>query len=180
MSERIVRFVKDADLVYTDKCEGKWIVTEESRVTPLMKLANYDAGVESDGYFYRCPTHNTLFSVMGGECPGRRDSANDLKVKAGEEATVSAEAAEWLVQNEWAVYPTHIAESVQGTIDRTNALMDSMGLPQLDAEAMRTVGIEGKRGRKHYARPSENRLASDLGLSADDIADMRKLGATKP
>jgi hypothetical protein len=118
--------------------------------------------------------HGTVFP-MGQNCPQAYQS-----FAAGESVVVeSNQVAERLVRTGQAAYPTHkvkVEESVQATLDRTNMLMDSMGLPHMDAESMNAISKSINRGvSRHYAKPTDTRLAGDLGLSPSDIAEMRKL-----
>lgn len=185
MSERFIRFTEDVDLVSENRCGNRWFVTSDDRVTPLSLLANcenpdLDEAMEQKIYM-RCKTHNTIFSLMGDGCPHYQDVA-DIKAKAGDTATLPAEQAEWLVSNGLAEYPTHspvISEGIDETITRTNAILDQMGLPNVDSESMRTIKVEGRRGSSHYARPRDKNLATDLGLDPDDIAQMKEWGSAK-
>ena len=185
MTERFVRFTQDVDLVAEDQCQSHWYVTSTENVTPLMMLANFDRegldGVIEEGVYQQCRQHNTSFSLMGGTCPKWKD-IQGIKAKEGETMSLPSAQAEWLVQNGLADYPTHTVEEYEGvesTISRTNAILDSMGLPNVDSESMRTISVEGRRGGGHYARPRESKLASDLGLNPEDIADMKNWGSTK-
>jgi len=53
--------------------------------------------------------------------------------------------------------------------------MDEEGLPHLNADSLRSISLQGKKGKRHYARPRDSRLAGELGIDPSDIADMRKL-----
>lgn len=127
-----------------------------------------------------CTEHNTTFHP-GHDCPGRRES-----LVAGQEVWLDSHVADRLVNAKAAVYPTHQVaenESIRATLDRANRAFTSSGLPSVDAEfmdqfrkAVRTQSGGSPSGvSEHYgqaaARPS--RLASSLGLSAEDLADMK-------
>ena len=103
-----------------------------------------------------------------------------MVAKAGDQTSILASEAEWLVKNGYAEYPQFKAapdETVQATLDRANTLMDSMGLPHLDQESFSAI-TESKTVHKklsrHYAKPADKRLARDIGLSPDDFADMKQ------
>ena len=157
MSERLVRFVED--IVLEDGCTQHW---------------NFEGGDKS-GWYYCCTKHGFQFN-LNEPCPG-----SILAAKAGEQMYLPQKVANRFVSAGQAVYPTHkpvVDEGVQATVNRVNTLMDSMGLSHLDAEAVRTMGVQGQKGGGHYAKPRDSRLARDLGIDPTDIADMRKLAGS--
>ena len=175
MSERIVRFTRDVALV--EQCADHWTVTDRPQAQSLASLANYGPLLDAKDWCYHCSQHQQTFAVTE-ECPG----AQGITANAGDEMSLRVDQAEWLVEHRMAVYPTHTPApdaGVQATLERTNALMEQMGLPHLDGEAMRTIGVVGKKGGGHYQKPADTRLASDLGLNPDDIAAMRQLSSGK-
>jgi len=165
MNERLV--VLTEDFAYRDDCSRKW---------------NMSGGVA--GWNYRCQKHGCEFDLHE-QCPG-----SVVTHRAGETVSIPASYATQLVRAEHAHYPTHhadVSESVQGTLDRVNAMLDERGLPLMDAEGMDAIGIGGRasvqghssnpygRPRRRAARPRDTRLAHSLGMDPADIADMRKL-----
>lgn len=152
MTERLVRLLGDVTL--EDKCSTQWLIES------------------GDSWYYRCRRHNTRFG-LSDVCPGSLSTA-----RAGDHVYLPQKLTEQLVRSGIAEYPTHepiVEDGVKATVDRVNALMDSMSLPHLDAESLKTVTVEGRKGSGHYAKPRDRGLADSLGLDASDIADMRKL-----
>jgi len=157
--ETLIRIIED--VILEDGCTNSW------RYNPLG---------EGDGVMpcYRCDKHQVNVPIQG-PCP-----KSEFWARVGETVTVPSKVARRLVQSELAEYPTHSPEPDQGvqeSVDRVNALMDAQGLPHMSAEAMNVWKIEGRQDNpyKRPAKPSDRRLAGDLGLDADDIAEMRKL-----
>jgi hypothetical protein len=158
MSERIVQLTED--FAYRDDCSRGWTLMEGP-----------------NGWVYVCQKHQRCFA-MNTECDG-----NVIHHRAGETVTIPSTFAEQLVRAERAVYPTHQPDpddSVVGTLNRVNAMLEAEGLPLMDAEGMGVVSIQGRQsnpyGRpRRPARPRDRNLANSLGLDPADIADMRKL-----
>lgn len=162
MSDRIVQALQD--LVLEDPCCKYWKVVESG-----------------PAWIHRCSRHGASFEI-GASCP-----AGYFRVPRGDQVSVPSKLAEHLVESELAVYPTHQPDEDQGlkaTVDRVNALLEGQGLPPTDLEAMGVVRMEGRRNsyRRDPGSPPEprtasrdRRLASSLGVSAEDVAEMRRL-----
>ncbi|RLC75199.1 MAG: hypothetical protein DRJ03_30635 [Chloroflexi bacterium] len=153
MSERLVHLT--ADYVINTGCDKQWAMAESA-----------------DGWCFRCRVHNTLFRPNGA-CPSLVEVCS-----TGTSLALPVRIAETLVERGQATYPTHqpvVEDSLQETLDRANALMDEEGLPHLNADSLRSISLQGKKGKRHYARPRDSRLAGELGIDPSDIADMRKL-----
>ena len=151
--EILIRIIED--VVLEDGCTNAWDFIAES-------------GLPS----YFCRKHQTAVP-LSGPCP-----RSEFWARKGETVSVPSKVARRLVETELAEYPTHapqVDEGVQATVDRVNALMDEQGLPHMDAASLGVWKIEGRRNPyQRPARPSDRRLANDLGLDAGDIAAMRK------
>jgi hypothetical protein len=152
--ESIIRIVED--VLLEDGCTNTWEFIAEDSIP-----------------FYICHKHKQRVPLQG-PCP-----LSEFWARAGEVVTVPTKVARRLVESELAEFPTHTpvaSESVDGTLDRVNALMEEQGLPTTDADALRVWKIGGRRqAYQRPARPSDQRLAGDLGLDASDIEQMRKL-----
>jgi len=157
--EILIRIIED--VLLEDGCTNTW------QFVPCESSAGQAVP------FYFCAKHEALVPLIG-PCP-----LSEFWARKGETVSVPSKVAQRLVESELAEYPTHAPEpdqGVQATVDRVNALMETEGLPHMDAEAMGVWKIEGR--RKPYQRPAkprDTRLANDLGLDPSDIADMRKL-----
>jgi len=182
-TERVVRFVMDVAI--DAGCSHRWALREG--VNPLMALA--DAGQDdpvshAEGWNYFCPTHRTTFGVSRA-CPAAK-----TVFKAGMVASIPSRLAESLERIGQVVYPTHTPEpdaTVQATLDKSNKLMEAMGFPRMDADSIQAIRAKPKRvqfegTRDYYATssPATHRLAADLGLSTEDILQMKKAGRTAP
>lgn len=160
-SESIIRIIED--VVLEDGCTQTWEFISEGAMP-----------------FYFCRKHEQRVP-LSGPCP-----RSEFWARVGETVTVPTQVARRLVESELAEFPTHAPvakDGVQATVDRVNMLMQDQGLPMLDAEAMGVLRVEGRRQNPYQrpVRPSDQRLAGDLGLGADDIAEMRKLaGGSSP
>jgi hypothetical protein len=153
--ESIIRIIED--VVLEDGCTNSWDFIAESGIP-----------------YYHCRKHKQRVPLQG-PCP-----LSEFWARAGETVTLPTHVARRLVESELAEFPTHAPvrdEAVQGTLDRVNALMKDQGLPPTDAAALRVWQIQGRQENpyKRPAKPADTRLAGDLGLGADDIAEMRKL-----
>jgi len=152
--ETLIRITQD--VVLEDGCTNAWSFVAEGGLP-----------------FYFCHKHEEKVSLQG-PCPG-----SEFWAKEGETVTVPSKVARRLVESELADYPTHTPEpdqGVQAAVDRVNDLLEAQGLPLTDAEAMGVLQVEGRREHyQHPAKPTDRRLANDLGIDADDIADMRRL-----
>lgn len=156
--ETLIRIIED--VILEDGCTNSW---------------HYNPLGEGDQTMpcYRCFKHNVNVPLQG-PCP-----KSEFWARKGESITVPSKVARRLVESELAEFPTHapeIEEGVQETLGRVNALMDEHGLPPMTAEGMGVWKIEGRQNpyQKRAGRPSDRRLASDLGLDPADIAAMRK------
>ena len=173
MNTRIVRLLTDVSL--EGSCATSWTMVDTSDIQPLTALgeaSDSSSTMHTHGWNYHCTKHNRYF-FLDRSCPGGGRS-----YRKGSEISITSDLAESLVRRGQAVYPTHapvVDEGVQGTLDRTNALMDDMGLPHLDSEALRTFSVKGKKGNRHYVKPKDSRLARDLGIDPKEVAEMRKL-----
>lgn len=149
--QKIVRLT--SDVVIDESCSNQW----QMESTPT-------------GWAFHCKPHGTVFHVHQ-VCPGVR-----IQHAAGSTVALPPHLAEHLVESGRAVYPTHeSSENSDATIVRVNALLAAQGLPQVDQESMRTIRVKGARGRGHYQRTRDQRLAQDLGISGDDIDEIRRL-----
>jgi hypothetical protein len=160
-AESIIRIIEDVRL--EDGCTQTWEFISEGALP-----------------FYFCRKHQKRVP-LSGPCP-----LSEFWARAGETVTVPAQVARRLVESELAEFPTHAPakdEAVDSTLERVNALMKEQGLPPTDASALGVWKIQGRQENpyKRPAKPSDQRLAGDLGLSAEDIAEMRKAaGGSKP
>lgn len=152
--ETTIRIVED--VVLEDGCTNTWDFHVNQNVIPS----------------YYCRKHHVEVPLQG-PCP-----KSEFWARKGETVSVPSKIARRLVESDLAEYPTHTPEpdqGVQATVSRINALLEAEGLPLTNAEAMGILQVEGR--REHYQRPAkprDRRLASDLGLSPDDIAEMRR------
>lgn len=176
MADRIVRLV--ADIMLSDDCSSNWKMVSDHEIPPLAALAEAseaESAMHAGSWNFYCSKHNRYF-FLNSSCP----EAGALH-KCGETLSLPAKVATALVARGQAVYPTHepeVSEGLQETLERVNTLMDDMGFPHLDAEALRTPLIQGKKGKGYYgtyAKPKDKRLADDLGLDPSDITAMRGL-----
>lgn len=155
MAETIIRIIED--VVLDDGCTNHW------RFNPLLEEIPH----------YVCTKHKTKVPLEG-PCP-----ESDFWARKGETVSVPSQVARRLVESELAEYPTHSSEpdqGVQATVDRVNALLEAEGLPQTSLEAMGVIQVQGRQNPyQRPAKPSHRRLANDLGMDADEIAEMRKL-----
>lgn len=153
--ETLIRIVED--VVLEDGCTNAW--QYDSRGT----------GMPS----YYCTKHQTSVP-LSGPCP-----LSEFWARKGETVTVPSKVARRLVESELAEYPTHTPEvdqGVQATVDRVNSLLEAEGLPLTSLEAMGVLEVQGRQNPyQRPAKPSDRRLAGDLGIDAGDIAEMRKL-----
>lgn len=151
MTERTIRLTES--IIIEQSCSKNWRV------------------VESIPWSYFCDKHSRSFSLTES-CPGAYQ-----RIDKGETVSLPSKLAETLVERGRAVYPTHstvVDEGLQATIDKSNVLMDEMGLPRLDPESIRTWTIKGRKADSYY-RPRDNRLAQDLGINLEDIDEIRRL-----
>ena len=154
--ESIIRIVED--VILEDGCTSTWRYIDEGDGVP----------------YYWCEKHKAHVHLTQ-PCP-----KSEVWARRGETVTVPSKVAQRLVDSGLAEYPTHapeIDEGVRQTVDRVNALMDEQGLPHMTPESMNVWKIEGKQQNPYGrpAKPSDRRLAGDLGMDATDIAEMRKL-----
>jgi len=167
------------DVAYHTGCNNSWFVTARE-LSPIEALASAsedpsEFSPEGESWSFECRTHNTRF-MMGKDCP---ESVAHLK--AGESVPLPKKIAEQLIRLGQAAFPTHkhlTEDDVQSTLDRSNALMDSLGLPHMDAEGIKAITRANKKSgygiSRHYAKPGDGQLAGELGVSPEDIAEMRK------
>jgi len=153
--ETLIRIIED--VILEDGCSNTWDFNVAGAAIPT----------------YYCRKHRVEVP-LSGPC-----SKSEFWARKGETVSVPSKVAHRLVQSELAEFPTHSPEPDQGvqeSVDRVNTLMDAQGLPHMTAEAMNVWKIEGKQQNPYQrpARPSDRRLAGDLGLDPDDIAAMRK------
>ena len=182
-TERVVRFVMDVAL--DAGCSTGWQLTDQiNSLMALAEAAREESIVHVEGWNYHCRVHNTFFGITK-VCPSSK-----LVYKAGTTASIDTKMAAMLERIGQVVYPTHapvVDEGVQQTLDKTNALMDSLGLPKMDVESIQAIRAQPKRAkfegtRDYYAKssPATHHLAADLGLSTEDILQMKKAGRTPP
>ena len=154
MAETLIRIIED--VILEDGCTHTWEFISEGTLP-----------------YYRCHKHGAAVP-LSGPCP-----QSEFWARAGETVSVPSKVARRLVESELAEFPTHSPEPDQGvqeTLGRMNAMLESQGLPLMDAEAMGVWKIEGRANPyQRPAKPSHRRLASDLGMDAADIAEMKKL-----
>ena len=177
---RIVEILNDVTV--ETNCNRTWSVVSEEW-SPLEALAHaadedrerceFSPDDGQYGYWmFECEMHKETFR-MGGTCPQAYETFS-----IGESVVIDDQVADRLVRAGQAAYPTHkpkLEESVQATLDRANILMDQMGLPHMDEEAIKAIGARTKKVSRHYAKPKDTQLAGELGMSPSDIAEMRKL-----
>jgi len=154
-SEILIRIIED--VILEDGCTHEW------QFNPLVEhVPNY-----------WCNKHKVAVPLQG-PCP-----KSDFWARTGETVSVPAQVARRLVESELAEYPTHTPEPEQGvqeTLGRMNAMLESQGLPLMDAEAMGVWKVEGRQNPyQRPAKPRDRRLAGDLGIDAGDIEEMRRL-----
>lgn len=151
--ETLIRIIED--VILEDGCTNTWEFVCEDTLP-----------------FYRCHKHKTNVPLEG-PCP-----RSEFWARTGETVSVPTKVARRLVESELAEYPTHAPEvdqGVQATVDRVNALLEAEGLPLTSLEAMGVLEVQGRQNPyQRPARPSDRRLANDLGLDPADIAEMRK------
>lgn len=154
MSETLIRIVED--VILEDGCSNTWQFVAEQGLP-----------------FYFCSKHQVRVP-LSGPC-----SKSEFWARVGETVSVPSKVARRLVEAELAEYPTHAPEvdqGVQETLGRVNAMLEAQGLPLTDAEAMGVWKVEGRQNPyQRPAKPRDRRLAGDLGVDADDIAEMRRL-----
>jgi hypothetical protein len=153
--ETLIRIVED--VILEDACTNSW------RYNPL----------EESIPNYWCAKHSVAVP-LSGPCP-----KSEIFARVGETITVPSKVARRLVEADLAEFPTHAPEQDQAvteTLSRVNALMEAQGLPGMTAEGMSVWKVDGKQENpyKRPAKPSDRRLANDLGLDPADIAAMRK------
>jgi len=153
--ETLIRIIED--VVLEDGCTNTW------RFNPLAESI--------PDYF--CSKHQVRVPLQG-PCP-----KSEFWARAGETVSVPSKVARRLVESELAEFPTHSPEPDQGvqeTLGRVNTLLEAEGLPLMDAESMGVIQVEGRReAYQRPAKPRDRRLASDLGIDAGDIEEMRRL-----
>lgn len=177
-TERIVVTTKNVRLGGV-KCAHAWSIIEYTEIPPLIALSLFESDLEKHGWVYNCTTHGQFFKVSA-ICPLQN---RGHFIESGTTISLPSSQAEELVQKNLAYYPTNVvdeAETPTGTLAKLNSLLEHEGLPKVDSESMRTISVKGK--RNHYGSrsgPSDAALADDLGISPDDIADMKSWGSSK-
>lgn len=177
---RLVEILNDVTI--ESNCNREWLV-ESRDISPLEALANSVDnsaeeyfGTADSQWLFDCRRHNVMFP-MGTTCPHTYETYS-----LGESVVLDDQLAARLVRLGQAAYPReNLPERETGdqaNLDRANIMLEQMGLPLLDHETYSVINATTKSGRgtsKHYAKPTDTRLAGELGLSPSDVAEMRKL-----
>ncbi len=171
------------DVTIESHCNKEWLVSTRD-ISPLESLARADThsaadfmGTVSEQWLFDCRRHKVSFP-MGSTCPKTYENYS-----AGESVVLEDDLANRLVRMGQAAFPTSrerpkMETGEQANLDRANTMLEGMGLPALDAETFSVINAKTKASRgtsRHYAKPTDSRLAGALGLSPSDIAEMRKL-----
>lgn len=179
------RVVIKAATSISERCTDHWSVQMGAGPSALEALAASDEiepWLNEDGQFdntwgddgtwsYCCRLHGTSFQPWSG-CP-----KSNRRLIEGEIVELDAIRAETLVVGGYADYVREQARSnvSDEKLGRINDLLENMGLPAMSEEDLSVYDTVDKVKAKAHPRLKDRQLANELGLSDEDIADMKKL-----